>query len=91
MDWVAALQEQAAIATKMAQDVAQLLSVADLTATQASQAYRMVEKCAQSFDQFVELMEEHDLDPQFFKVAEGIEDMWSQLSVASAAKVRELS
>ncbi|MBB4067002.1 hypothetical protein [Gellertiella hungarica] len=82
-----ALREQSEIAKDMAHKVAAILIAPDLTAEQASQVYRYVEKCAQDFDRFQELLEDHDLDDGFFKVVESIEDLWSNMSVAAARKI----
>ena len=88
VDWVATLQEQADLVIDVAKDVANALDASDLTVEQASRLYRMVELGAQDFDRIVELLNEHDLDESFIDAAEIIEDTWTNLSVATANRLR---
>ncbi|NTI03471.1 hypothetical protein G6K88_15720 [Agrobacterium rhizogenes] len=90
VDWVNVLKVQGDIARNMAKNVPEVLSRDDLTMAQASQVYRMVETCAQDFDKIVALMDEQDLDEAFYNLASTLEDLYSQLSVASANKVRTM-
>jgi hypothetical protein len=90
VDWVATLQEQADLVMKIAADVANELSTSDLTLDQVSRLYRMVELGAQGFDEIIELMNEHDLEDFFTEAAETIEDAWTNLSVATANKLRAM-
>lgn len=90
IDWVATLQEQADLVMDVAKDVDNALAASDLTVEQASRLYRMVESGAQDFDRIVELLNEHDLDESFIDAAETIEDTWTNLSVATANRLRGL-
>ena len=88
VDWIATLQYQADLVMEVAQNVANALGASDLTIEQASRLYRMVELGAQDFDQIVKLVNEHDLDWSFIDAAETIEDTWTNLSVATANRLR---
>lgn len=88
VDWVSTLQEQADLVMEVAKDVANALDASDLTIEQASRLYRMVELGAQDFDRIVEFMNEGDLEESFLDAAETIEDTWTNLSVATANRLR---
>lgn len=88
IDWISTLQEQAEFVTQIAEDVNQTLALPELTSTQASRLYHVVEQGAQTFDRIIEEMEGHDLDDDLTDAAETIADMWTNLSVATANKVR---
>ncbi|TXR50453.1 hypothetical protein [Phyllobacterium endophyticum] len=88
VDWIATLQEQADFVMEVAKDVANALDASDLTIEQASRLYRMVELGAQDFDRIVELMSEHDMEEGFIDAADTIEDTWTNLSVATANRLR---
>jgi hypothetical protein len=90
IDWIATLKEQGDFAAQMSRDVKTALSHSDLTVDQASRLYRTVEKGAQDFDRIVEDMQEYDLDDSLFEVAEALEDFWSEISVATANRVRTM-
>lgn len=75
---------------KVAKDVAKALDAPDLTIEQASRLYRMVELGAQDFDRIAEFMNEHDLEESFIDAADTIEDTWTNLSVATANKLRTM-
>lgn len=90
VDWLEALREQGEIAQRLATSVPKVLGDPKLTLEQASKLYGMVERGAQDFDRFAELMDEHDLDDSFYEAAESLQELWSQLSVASANKVRTM-
>ncbi|ATU90708.1 hypothetical protein [Phyllobacterium zundukense] len=90
IDWITTLQEQADFATQIAEDVNQTLDLPDLTPGQASRLYRTVEQGAQTFDRIIDEMEQHDLDVSLTAAAETIADVWTNLSVATANKVRVL-
>ena len=89
-DWITTLQEQADFATQIAEDVKQTLKMPDLTATQAARLYRVVEDGAQTFDRIVEEMEQHDIDASLTEAADTIADMWTNLSIATANRLRVL-
>jgi hypothetical protein len=88
VDWIATLQYQANIVMEVSQNVAYALDASDLTIEQASRLYRMVELGAQDFDQIAKVMNEHDLDASFIDAVETIEDTWTNLSVATANRLR---
>lgn len=90
IDWILALQEQADFATQIAEDVSKTLDCAHLTATQAARLYRTVEQGAQTFDRFIDEMDQHDLDDDLTEAADAIADIWTNLSVAAANKLRTL-
>lgn len=90
IDWIATLHEQGDVVAQMSSDVPKALSHSDLTLDQASRLYRAVEKGAQDFDRIVEDMQEYDLDDSLFEAADALEDIWSELSVATANKVRTM-
>jgi hypothetical protein len=90
VDWVATPQEQANLVIDVAKDVDNALAASDLTVEQASRLYRMVESGAQDFDRIVELLNGHDLDESFIDAAETIEDTRTNLSVATANRLRIL-
>ena len=88
IDWVSTLQEQADFARQIADDVTQTLEIADLSAAQAARLYRVVEQGAQTFDRIIEEMEQHDIDKYLIEAAETIADIWTNLSVKTANKLR---
>jgi hypothetical protein len=90
IDWVAALQEQADLALRIATDVGKALDASVLTVEQVSRLYRMVEQGAQDFDAIVEIMGEHDLEDALVEAADTIEDTWLNLSVATANRLRSM-
>lgn len=89
-DWMATLREQGALANEMAASVAQALAHPNLDPDQASRIYRLVERGAQDFDRIVAAMAEHDVDETLHEAAETLEDIWSNLFVAVANKVRTM-
>ena len=90
VDWVDTPQEQADLVMKVARDVANELDASDLTMEQASRLYRTVEQGAQDFDRIVELMNDQVLGQLFSEAAETIEDTWTNLSVATANRLRTM-
>ncbi|TXR50420.1 hypothetical protein [Phyllobacterium endophyticum] len=88
IDWILTLQEQADFAKQIADDVTQTLEIADLSAAQAARLYRVVEQGAQTFDRIIEEMEQHDIDDDLIEAAETIADIWTNLSVTTANKLR---
>jgi len=64
------------------------LALQTLTSTQASRLYRVVEQGAQTFDRIIDEMQEYNLDDDLTEAAETIADMWTNLSVATANKLR---
>ncbi|MBZ9605826.1 hypothetical protein [Phyllobacterium chamaecytisi] len=89
IDWILTLQEQADFAKQIADDVTQTLEIADLSAAQAARLYRVVEQGAQTFDRIIEEMEQHDdIDDDLTQAAETIADIWTNLSVTTANKLR---
>lgn len=87
-DWLSILRMQGDLAKSMAEDVPKALDDPKLTLDQASRLYNAVEQGAQEFDRIVTLMNEEDLDEPLYEAADALEDMWSELSVAAANKVR---
>ena len=73
---------------QIADDVTQTLEIADLSAAQAARLYRVVEQGAQTFDRIIEEMGRHDIDDALTEAAETIAGMWTNLSVATANKLR---
>jgi copper(I)-binding protein len=90
VDWIATLQEQLDLVMKVAKDVANALDASDLTVEQAFRLYRMVELQAQDFDRIVEFINDEDLEKRIINAAETIEDTWTNLSVATANKLRAM-
>lgn len=88
IDWIATLQEQADFAKQIAEEVKQTLEIADLTTSQASRLYRVVEQGAQTFDRTIEEMEQFELDDELTEAAETIAEIWTDLSVTAANKLR---
>jgi hypothetical protein len=88
IDWILTLQEQADFAKQIADDVTQTLEIADLSAAQAARLYRVVEQGAQTFDRIIEEMEQHTIDNDLIEAAETIADIWTNLSVTTANKLR---
>jgi hypothetical protein len=89
-DWVDTLQEQADLVMRVARDVANEIDASDLTLERASRLYRTVELGAQDFDRVIELMNKPDLEELFSEAAETIEDTWTNLSVATANRLRTM-
>lgn len=89
-DWIATLREQGVLAERVAATMTRAHADPNLTLDQASRIYRIVEQGAQDFDQIVEEMDDHDLDDTLYDAAEALEDIWSNLSVAAANKVRTI-
>ena len=90
IDWITTLQEQADFATQIAEEVKQTLKLPDLTATQAARLYRSCEEGAQTFDRIIDEMEQHDMDATLTQAADTIADMWTNLSIAAANRLRAL-
>jgi hypothetical protein len=88
IDWISTLQEQAEFARQIADDVTQTLQIADLSAAQAARLFRVVEQGAQTFDRIIEDMGQHDIDDDLIEAAETIADVWTNLSVTTANKLR---
>jgi hypothetical protein len=88
IDWISTLQEQADFAKQIADDVTQTLEIADLTTAQAARLYRVVEQGAQTFDRIIEEMEQHVIDDDLTEAAETIADIWTELSVTTANRLR---
>jgi len=90
IDWLATLAEQGDIARRKATEVATLVVKPDLPLEMASQLYRDVEKGAQAFDRILSDMEDADVSDELLEAADTLAELWGQLSVASANKLREL-
>lgn len=90
IDWILTLQEQADFAKQIADNVAKTLESPHLTAMQASRLYRTVEQGASTFDRIIDEMEQHNLDDELTEAAETIADMWTNLSIATANKLRTI-
>jgi copper(I)-binding protein len=90
IDWVATLQVQADLVLEISTEVAKALDASDLAIEQASRLYRMVEQGARDFDAIVEIMDEHDVEDAIVEAAETIEDTWTNLSVATANRLRTM-
>ena len=89
IDWISTLQEQEEFANQIAEDVRQTLEISDLSVAQAARLYRVVEQGAQTFDRIMDEMEGRDgIDDELRDGAETIADMWTNLSVTTANKVR---
>lgn len=89
-DWITTLQEQTDFATQIAEEVKQTLSISNLTATQASRLYRVVEQGALSFDRMLDEMDQHDMDASLSQAADAIADIWTSLSISAANRLRSL-
>lgn len=90
IDWLATLAEQGDIAKSKATEVATLVVKPELPLEIASRLYRNVEKGAQSFDRILSDIEDADVSDELLEAADALAELWSQLSVASANKLREL-
>ncbi|MDX0615175.1 hypothetical protein GOD03_11840 [Sinorhizobium medicae] len=90
VDWLATLAEQGDIAKRKATEVATLVVKPDLPLEIASRLYREVEKGAQTFDRILSDMEDADVSDELLEAADALAELWSQLSVASASKLRDL-
>ncbi len=89
-DWAATLKEQGDITDRMVEDVTFALGHPNLTLDQASRLYRAVEQGAQTFDQIVARMADEDIEEPFHEAAGTIADIWSNLSIATANRVRAM-
>ncbi|WP_028054252.1 hypothetical protein [Sinorhizobium medicae] len=90
IDWLATLAEQGDIAKRKATEVATLVVKPELPLEIASRLYRDVEKGAQTFDRILSDMEDADVSDELLQAADALAELWSQLSVASANKLREM-
>lgn len=90
IDWLATLAEQGDIAKSKATEVATLVVKPELPLEIASRLYRDVEKGAQTFDRILSDMEDADVSDELLEAADALAELWTQLSVASANKLREL-
>ncbi|MHC2543516.1 hypothetical protein ACVINY_004228 [Sinorhizobium meliloti] len=90
IDWLATLAEQGDIAKSKATEVATLVVKPELPLEIASRLYRDVEKGAQTFDRILSDMEDADVSDELLQAADALAELWSQLSVALANKLREL-
>lgn len=88
MDWQLALREQGDLAQRIADKTVMALEAPDLTEQQASQIYKLVVKGSNDFDQFVEKLEEADIDEDLYdaliEACDAIEDVWARLVVGVA-------
>lgn len=83
------LAEQGDIAESKATEVATLVVKPELPLEIASRLYREVEKGAQTFDRILSEMEDADVSDELLEAADALADLWGQLSIASANKLRE--
>lgn len=90
IDWVATLQEQAEFAKQIANDVARTLELPDLSDIQVSRLHRVVEQGASTFDRIMDEMDQHEVEGDLVEIAETIADMWTNLSVSTANKLRNM-
>jgi hypothetical protein len=90
IDWVATLQVQADLVLEISTEISKALDASDLTIEQASRLYRKVEQGARDLDAIVEIMDEHDVEDAFLEAAEIIEDAWTNISVATANRLRTM-
>lgn len=90
IDWISTLQEQAEFVTQIAENVKQTLALPELTSSQASRLYRVVEQGAQTFDRIIEELERHNLNDDLIDATDTIADMWTNLSVDTANKLRSM-
>lgn len=90
IDWLATLAEQGDIAKSKATEVAALVVKPELPLEIASRLYRDVDKGAQTFDRILSDMEDADVSDELLEAADALAELWGQLSVASANKLREL-
>ncbi|WP_322883152.1 hypothetical protein U8C37_07015 [Sinorhizobium medicae] len=90
VDWLATLAEQGDIAKRKATEVATLVVKPELPLEIASRLYRDVEKGAQTFDRILSDMEDANVSDELLEATDTLAELWSQLSVASANKLREL-
>lgn len=88
IDWVVTLQEQGEFVNQIAEDVIETLANPNLTTTQATKLYQSVERGAQTFDRIMDELEQHEIDRNLLDAAEAIADMWINLSVAAANRLR---
>ncbi len=90
-DWIATLHEQSEIFRSKSLHVARLLEHEDLSVEVATILRNDVDHLATRFDGVIVDMYAalHDDDP-LIESAEVIEQLWSQLCLATANKVREL-
>jgi hypothetical protein len=89
-DWLEVLKEQAEIARRMAAIVPETLAHPDLTIDQAQRVCRLVEDAAQDLDRITAMMASQDLDVTLYDLADSLEDIWSDLSLAAVNRLREL-
>ncbi len=91
IDWISTLQEQAQFANQIAEDVTQTLEIPDFESCQTTRLYRVVEQGAQTFDRIMEEMDSgNDIDDEIRDGAGSIADVWTNLSVTTANKVRSM-
>lgn len=88
IDWLVTLQEHGKFVNQIAGDVADTLDNPNLTAAQALRLYQSVECGAQTFDRIIDELEQREVDRYLLNAAEAIADMWINLSVATANKLR---
>ena len=90
IDWKSTLEEQANFVKQIADDVWESLGNPNLATSQAARLYRSVERGVQAFDRIMDDIERREVDRDLIDAAEAIADMWTNLSVAAANKVRIL-
>jgi hypothetical protein len=61
-----------------------------LSEDQALRLHLAVEECATKFDQILSDMDDDDVDDDLFEAGATIADMWTNLSVLTANKLRAL-
>ena len=90
IDWVSTLQEQSDFINEIARDVSQALATSSLSIEQARSISRSVERGAQGFDRIFDELEKGNPDIELVEAAGAIADTWTNLSVATANKVRTM-
>lgn len=90
IDWLARLREQGRFAARMSRDVPAALGDPQLSLDEAAQLHRTVENCASSFDAILLEMERARLEKEYFRAAETVSQLWADMSVMAADKVRAL-
>jgi hypothetical protein len=89
VDWISTLQEQVEFVTRIAEDVTLTLELP--RDVQLSRLFRVVEQGASTFNRIMVEMERADgVDDDLFEAAADIADMWTNLLISAANKLRAL-
>jgi hypothetical protein len=88
VDWLEVVRKHGDIAKGIADGITQALCDPNTTIDQLSQLYKLVVRCGRDVERTAEEMGEYDVDDALYEALEALDDIWSELIVAVANKIR---